>query len=57
MNYSLKLILWDQIAGSFIEYDVNEEIKFRPIETESLINKTPGGRSGIIALKCNWIIK
>ena len=34
-----------------------KEIRFKPIETQSLINNTPGGRSGIIALKCNWIIK
>ena len=57
MSYSLKLILWDHVAGSFIIHDVNEEIRFKPIETQSLINNTPGGRSGIIALKCNWIIK
>jgi lipopolysaccharide transport system ATP-binding protein len=56
MSYSLKLILWDNIAGSFIKYDVNEEIRFKPVETKSLINNTPGGRSGIIALKCNWKI-
>jgi lipopolysaccharide transport system ATP-binding protein len=57
MGYSLKLILWNNFSGSFITYDVNEKIKFKPIETPSLINNTPGGRSGIIALKCNWIIK
>ncbi len=57
MNYSLKLILWDQVAGSFIHYDINEEIKFRPIETQSLINNTSGGRSGIIAIKCDWKIR
>ena len=57
MNYSLKLILWNQIAGSFIHYDVNEEIKFRPVETQSLINNTSGGRSGIVAVKCNWKIE
>jgi lipopolysaccharide transport system ATP-binding protein len=56
MNYSLKLILWDNIAGSFIKFDVNDGIRFKPVETKSLINNTPGGRSGIIALKCNWEI-
>jgi lipopolysaccharide transport system ATP-binding protein len=56
MSYSLKLILWDNIAGSFIKHDVNEEIRFKPVETKSLINNTPGGRSGIIVLKCNWEI-
>ena len=55
-NYSLKLILWDQVGGGFKHYDVNEEIKFRPVETDSLINVTKGGRSGIIALKCDWQI-
>ena len=56
MNYCLKLILWNNLSGSFEIYDSNEEIKFRPIETNSLINNTPGGRSGIIALKCKWKI-
>ncbi|MBM3186028.1 MAG: ATP-binding cassette domain-containing protein [Bacteroidetes bacterium] len=56
MSYSLKLILWDHISGSFIHYDVNEEIRLKPIETNSLINKTSGGRSGILAIKCNWKI-
>ena len=57
MSYSLKLILWDHIAGSFIHHDVNEEIRFKPIETKSLINNTSGGRSGIIAVKCDWEIE
>ena len=57
MAYSLKLILWNYLSGTFAVYDVNEEIKFIPIETNSLINITPGGRSGIIALKCKWIIQ
>ena len=51
--YTLKLIMWDQILGEFIHYDVNEKIRFQPIETVSLINNTSGGRSGIIAIKCN----
>ena len=54
--YTLKLIMWDQILGEFIHYDVNEKIRFQPIETVSLINNTSGGRSGIIAIKCNWQI-
>ena len=57
MSYSLRLILWDHIAGSFLHYEINDEIKFKPIETQSLINKTPGGRSGILAVKCNWKIE
>jgi lipopolysaccharide transport system ATP-binding protein len=57
MSYSLKLILWDHTAGSFIHHDVNEKIRFKPIETQSLINKTSGGRSGILAVKCNWEIE
>ncbi len=57
MSYSLKLILWDHIAGSFIHHDINEEIRFKPIETQSLINNTSGGRSGILAIKCDWKIK
>ncbi len=57
MKYSLKLILWDHIAGSFIHHDINEEIKFKPIETQSLINNTSGGRSGIVAVKCKWKIE
>jgi hypothetical protein len=56
MSYSLKLILWDHVSGSFLHYDVNEEIRLKPIETNSLINKTSGGRSGILAIKCNWKI-
>jgi len=57
IGYSLKLILWDHVAGSFIHHDVNEKIRFKPIETQSLINKTSGGRSGILAVKCNWKIE
>ncbi len=57
MRYTLKLILWDHIAGSFIHHDINEEIKLKPVETQSLINNTSGGRSGIIAVKCNWKIE
>jgi len=57
MSYSLKLILWDHIAGSFIHHDINEKIKFKPVETQSLINNTSGGRSGILAIQCDWKIK
>ena len=56
IGYSLKLILWNNFSGSYYTYDVNEKIRFKPIETPSLMNNTPGGRSGTIALKCKWEI-
>jgi lipopolysaccharide transport system ATP-binding protein len=54
INYRLKLILWSFNLGVSQIYDVNEEIQFLPIETHSLINNNPGGRSGLIAIKCDW---
>lgn len=50
-RYRIKVVIWEQVEGTI---DMVDSISFLPHETESLCNNNPGGRLGIITLRCNW---
>ena len=52
--YSIRTVIWKRFVGIL---DKTEAIRFLPHETESLVNVTPGGRTGLIALRCDWRIE
>ena len=52
-TYGFKAILWQPGIGV---YDAVSELRFNAQEAASLFNSTPGGRQGLVALRCNWDI-
>jgi lipopolysaccharide transport system ATP-binding protein len=50
-TYMVRAVLWTPELGAL---DSKDKIKFTAIETASLGNSTPGGRLGMIALRCKW---
>lgn len=52
--YLLKALLWVAETGVI---DSVQSIWFHATETASLANSNPGGRTGLIALYCNWTLK
>lgn len=53
-SYSIKVILWTTTDGLL---DSVDSIRFTPQETISLANKNSGGRTGMVAVACNWNIE
>jgi lipopolysaccharide transport system ATP-binding protein len=49
--YGIRVVLWTPDNGIL---DCMDKIHFIPQETASLANSTPGGRAGIIAIRCKW---
>lgn len=54
ITYCIRVVIWKRFVGVL---DKTEAIRFLPHETESLVNVTPGGRTGLIALRCDWKIE
>lgn len=52
--YAIRTVLWTPRNGAF---DSKEVLNFLPQEVASLHNSTPGGRMGVIALRCNSYLK
>ncbi|MDT8443882.1 MAG: ABC transporter ATP-binding protein, partial [Desulfuromonadales bacterium] len=52
-QYGIKVILWTPQEGIL---DSVEAVKFIPLETASLSNMAPGGRAGVLAVRCQWSI-
>lgn len=50
-RYRIKVVIWDPAEGMIHQVDC---ITFIPNETMSLYNSTPGGRLGLITLRCPW---
>src|SRR5579859_178407 len=53
-QYGIRAVLWVPDTGTI---DYNETIHFTAQETASLSNSTPGGRLGIITLRCDWTVR
>jgi lipopolysaccharide transport system ATP-binding protein len=53
-TYSIRTSLWTPEGGSL---DSGDYISFTASETASLANNNPGGRLGIIALRCRWTLE
>jgi lipopolysaccharide transport system ATP-binding protein len=53
-TYGIRAVLWHPNFGI---YDANEELRFLVQETDSYITQTPLGRSGKIAMYCDWNIQ
>jgi len=49
--YGVRAMLWKVGVGVV---DCVDDIRFPTIETESLGNSNPGGRPGMVALRCEW---
>jgi lipopolysaccharide transport system ATP-binding protein len=50
-TYHLRTSLWTPESGTL---DSGDYISFTTVETASLANNNPGGRLGVIALRCEW---
>jgi lipopolysaccharide transport system ATP-binding protein len=50
-TYAIRAALWDPCHGV---YDFVDGIRFQAMELASLANSTPGGRLGILAVRCAW---
>jgi lipopolysaccharide transport system ATP-binding protein len=50
-RYRIKVVIWEPVEGTI---DMVDSISFLPHETESLCNNNPGGRLGIITMRCKW---
>ncbi|MDP2644061.1 MAG: ABC transporter ATP-binding protein [Desulfobacterales bacterium] len=53
-TYGIKVVLWRPQGGVI---DSVDDIQFNVEAAASFANNTPGGRQGIIALRCNWTIE
>jgi lipopolysaccharide transport system ATP-binding protein len=52
--YGLRVVMWSPNHGTVERID---ELRFQVQESASLINSTPQGRAGLVALRCNWEIE
>jgi lipopolysaccharide transport system ATP-binding protein len=52
-RYAIKVGFW-QVQGGVLDY--SGDLQFSVVETSSMINSRPGGRPGLLALRCNWDI-
>ncbi|AJY71608.1 ABC transporter ATP-binding protein [Geobacter sulfurreducens] len=50
-TYGIKAMLWIFQEGIV---DCCDSLYFTAIETDSLCNSNPGGRPGLVAIKCHW---
>lgn len=53
-DYLVRTVLWTPENGSV---DTIDQLSFSAMPTASLSNSTPGGRAGLIALRCVWTIR
>jgi lipopolysaccharide transport system ATP-binding protein len=53
-TYSIRTSLWTPEGGSL---DSGDYLSFTASETASLANNNPGGRLGVIALRCKWTLE
>ena len=53
-TYGFKVVLWENGVGV---YDSVSDLYFNSEETASLFNSTPGGRQGILTMRCNWSLE
>lgn len=53
-SYGIRAVLWHSRLGIF---DAVENLQFSVQEADSFSTRTPMGRSGKIALKCDWSLK
>ena len=53
-DYSVRTVLWTPHGSALETLDV---LSFAATTTVSLSNSTPGGRAGLIALRCAWTIR
>jgi lipopolysaccharide transport system ATP-binding protein len=53
-EYMIRTSLWTPETGTIDSIDV---LSFSAVQTASLSNSTPGGRAGLIALRCVWSVE
>jgi len=53
-RYIIRNSIWSPDEGSSDNKDV---INFEPMEVDSLYNSAPGGRCGMISMRCEWELK
>jgi lipopolysaccharide transport system ATP-binding protein len=53
-DYAIRTSLWTPEGGSI---DWRDALTFTAVQTQSLSNSTPGGRAGLIALRCDWSLQ
>ncbi len=52
-TYGLRVVMWSPNHGTVDRVD---DLRFLVQETASLVNSTPQGRAGVIAMRCDWEI-
>ena len=53
-SYVIRISLWSPVAGTFDRF---QALSFAVSEAPSFYNSTPGGRLGLIALRCPWVVE